>query len=382
MTIVIVGAGLGGLRTAQELRKQGYDGGLVLVGDEPHLPYDRPPLSKEVIRGEREDTTFESEEYFAENLIELRLGVAAVRVDTENTTLELADGSTLPYDQLVIATGLRPRRVPSLPDLHGVHVLRSRDDAESLRRDAFAAARAVVVGAGFVGCEVAAGLRHLGVDVTLVEPQATPLASVLGSEVGELVSRLHRDEGVTVRTGVGVDTLRGTDRVTHVVLSDGTEVEADLVVIGIGSTPVVEVLEASGVTVDNGIVADAYGRTDVLGVWAVGDVAAWDHRQHGRRRVEHWSNVGDQVRVMVPALLGKEPAAAPRPVVPYFWSDQYDVKIQALGSPSADDSVEIVEDDGRKFLAYYVRDGILTAVVGAGMAGAVMKMRAKIGQPT
>ncbi|OZC80898.1 FAD-dependent oxidoreductase [Rhodococcus sp. 06-418-1B] len=382
MTIVIVGAGLGGLRTAQELRKQGYDGGLVLVGDEPHLPYDRPPLSKEVIRGEREDTTFESEEYFAENRIELRLGVAAVRVDTENTTLELADGSTLPYDQLVIATGLRPRRVPSLPDLHGVHVLRSRDDAESLRRDASAAARAVVVGAGFVGCEVAAGLRHLGVDVTLVEPQATPLASVLGSEVGELVSRLHRDEGVTVRTGVGVDTLRGTDRVTHVVLSDGTEVEADLVVIGIGSTPVVEVLEASGVTVDNGIVADAYGRTDVLGVWAVGDVAAWDHPHRGRRRVEHWSNVGDQVRVMVPALLGKEPAAAPRPVVPYFWSDQYDVKIQALGSPSADDSVEIVEDDGRKFLAYYVRDGILTAVVGAGMAGAVMKMRAKIGQPT
>ncbi|MFC8180826.1 FAD-dependent oxidoreductase [Rhodococcus sp. 14-2470-1b] len=381
MTIVIVGAGLGGLRTAQELRKQGYDGGLVLVGDEPHLPYDRPPLSKEVIRGEREDTTFENEEYFAENRIELRLGVAVVRVDTENTMLELADGSTLPYDQLVIATGLRPRRVPSLPDLDGVHVLRSRDDAESLRRDASAAARAVVVGAGFVGCEVAAGLRHLGVDVTLVEPQATPLASVLGSDVGELVSRLHRDEGVTVRTGVGVDTLRGTERVTHVVLSDGTELAADLVVIGIGSTPVVEVLEASGVTVDNGVVADAYGRTDVRGVWAVGDVAAWDHPQHGRRRVEHWSNVGDQVRVMVPALLGKEPAA-PRPAVPYFWSDQYDVKIQALGSPSADDSVEIVEDDGRKFLAYYVRDGILTAVVGAGMAGAVMKMRAKIGQPT
>lgn len=381
MTIVIVGAGLGGLRTAQELRKQGYDGGLVLVGDEPHLPYDRPPLSKEVIRGEREDTTFENEEYFAENRIGLRLGVAVVRVDTENTIIELADGSTLPYDQLVIATGLRPRRVPSLPDLDGVHVLRSRDDAESLRRDASAAARAVVVGAGFVGCEVAAGLRHLGVDVTLVEPQATPLASVLGSDVGELVSRLHRDEGVTVRTGVGVDTLRGTERVTHVVLSDGTELAADLVVIGIGSTPVVEVLEASGVTVDNGIVADAYGRTDVRGVWAVGDVAAWDHPQHGRRRVEHWSNVGDQVRVMVPALLGKEPAA-PRPVVPYFWSDQYDVKIQALGSPSADDSVEIVEDDGRKFLAYYVRDGILTAVVGAGMAGAVMKMRAKIGQPT
>lgn len=380
MTIVIVGAGLAGLRTAQELRKLGYDGEVVLVGEEVHLPYDRPPLSKEVIRGEREDTTFEQAQYFADHRIELRLGSPAVSLDTSNKTLELADGTSLAYDDLVIATGLAPRRPASLPDLGGVHVLRSRDDAEGLRRDATSAARAVVIGAGFIGCEVASAFRHLGVDVTVVEPQQTPLASVLGTEVGALVGRLHEIEGVDVRTGVGVDTVRGTDRVTHVVLSDGTEIEADTVVVGIGSTPVVGWLDGSGIVIGDGILADAAGRTSDPHVWTVGDVAAWTAGD-ATKRVEHWSNVGDQVRILVPALLGVDPGPA-RPVVPYFWSDQYELKIQALGTPAPGDSVEIVEDDGRKFLAYYVRDGILTAVVGAGKAGAVMKMRAKIGQPT
>ncbi|AYJ50912.1 NAD(P)/FAD-dependent oxidoreductase [Rhodococcus sp. P1Y] len=377
MTIVIVGAGLAGLRTAQELRKLGYDGNLVLVGDEPHLPYDRPPLSKEVIRGEREDTTLEPREYFDEQRIELRLGVAATALDPAEKCVELADGSRLKYDDLVIATGLTPKRLSSLPDLGGVHVLRSRDDADAVRQDARASSHAVVIGAGFIGCELAAGFRHLGVDVTVVEPQQTPLASVLGTEVGALIGRLHVAEGVDLRTGVGVDTLRGVDRVSHVVLSDGSEIAADLVVVGIGSTPSAGWLAESGIEIGDGITADSTGRTSDPHVWAVGDVAGWSG---AGKRVEHWSNVGDQVRVMAPALLGVEPGAS-RPVVPYFWSDQYDVKIQALGSPSPGDSVEIIEDDGRKFLAYYVGDGILTAVVGAGKAGGVMKMRAKIGQP-
>ncbi|MDJ0392239.1 FAD-dependent oxidoreductase [Rhodococcus sp. G-MC3] len=379
MTIVIVGAGLAGLRTAQEVRKLGYDGEVILVGEEKHLPYDRPPLSKEVIRGEREDTTFENEEYFAEHRIELRLGSAAVSVDPAQRTLQLADGTSLEYDDLVVATGLTPRRLPSLPELEGVHVLRSRDDAEALRSAAVGTTHAVIIGAGFIGCELAAGFRHLGVDVTVLEPQPTPLASVLGTEVGALIGRLHLIEGVDLRTGVGVDTLRGSGRVTHVVASDGAEIESDTVVIGIGSTPVVDWLEGSGIEVGNGVHADAVGRTSDRHVWAVGDVAAWA-RGNEPKRVEHWSNVGDQVRVMAPALLGVDPGAS-RPVVPYFWSDQFDLKIQALGTPSPDDSVVIHEDDGRKFLAYYVRDGILTAVVGAGKAGAVMKMRAKIGQP-
>lgn len=379
MTIVIVGAGLAGLRTAQELRKLGYDGEVVLVGEERHLPYDRPPLSKEVIRGEREDTTFETEEYFTEHKIDLRLGTAAVAVDAGNKRVELSDGSSLAYDNLVVATGLTPRKLSSLPVLQGVHVLRSRDDAEALRRDAGESTRAVVIGAGFIGCELAAGFRHLGVQVTIVEPQATPLASVLGTEVGALVARLHAAEGVDLRVGVGVDTLRGDDRVTHVVLSDGSEIDADTVVVGVGSTPVVDWLAGSGIELGDGVLADSVGRTSDPHIWAVGDVAAWTSGEI-RKRVEHWSNVGDQVRVLVPALLGAE-AGPSRPQVPYFWSDQYELKIQALGHPSADDSVEIIEDDGRKFLAYYVRDGILTAVVGAGKAGGVMKMRAKIGQP-
>nr|WP_296780122.1 FAD/NAD(P)-binding oxidoreductase [Rhodococcus sp. (in: high G+C Gram-positive bacteria)] len=379
MTIVIVGAGLAGLRTAQEVRKLGYDGEVILVGDEQHLPYDRPPLSKEVLRGEREDTTFENEEYFAEHKIELRLGSVAVSVDPATRSLHLADGTSVKYDDLVVATGLRPRRLPSLPDLDGVHVLRSRDDAEALRRAAVDTNHVVVVGAGFIGCELASGFRHLGVSVTVLEPQDTPLASVLGTEVGALIGRLHLVEGVDLRTGVGVDTLRGTGRVTHVVASDGTEIEADTVVVGIGSVPVIDWLEGSGIEVGNGVHADATGRTSDPNVWTVGDVAAWTAGDTPKR-VEHWSNVGDQVRVMVPALLGVD-AGASRPVVPYFWSDQYDLKIQALGTPAPGDSVEIQEDDGRKFLAYYVRDGILTAVVGAGKAGAVMKMRAKIGQP-
>ncbi len=379
MTIVIAGAGLAGLRTAQQLRKQGYDGDVVLVGDENHLPYDRPPLSKEVIRGERADTTLEPDEFFAEHRIDLRLGSPAVALDPAAQRLELADGTALQYDQLVIATGLRPRRLPSLPELAGVHVLRSRDDADALRLDANSASKAVVIGAGFIGCELAAGFRHLGIDVVVVEPQATPLASVLGTQVGALVARMHAAEGVEMRTGSGVESLRGTERVTHVVTTDGEEIEADLVVVGVGSVPAVDFLADSGIELGDGVVADAEGRTSDPHVWAVGDVASWvvDKRNV---RVEHWSNVGDQVRTMVPAMLGAEPGPS-RPKVPYFWSDQYDVKIQALGTPSPEDDVEIVEDDGRNFLAHYVRDGILTAVVGAGRTGAVMKMRAKIGMP-
>lgn len=379
MAIVIVGAGLAGLRTAQELRKLEYGGDIVLVGDENHLPYDRPPLSKEVIRGEREDTTFEPAEYFLEHNIELRLGSAAVAVDPAARTVELADGSTLAYDELVVATGLHPRRLSSLPDLAGVHVLRSRDDAAALRKDIESSSRALVVGAGFIGCELAAGFRHAGADVVIVEPQQTPLGSVLGAEVGELVARLHREEGVDLRTGIGIKTLRGSDRVTHAVLTDDTEIEVDTVVIGVGSIPVTGFLASSGIEIADGISADAVGRTSDPHVWTVGDVAAWTVGD-ATKRVEHWSNVGDQVRVMVPAILGHDAAPA-RPQVPYFWSDQYDLKIQALGTPSADDSVKIIDDDGRKFLAYYLRDGILTAVVGAGKAGGVMKMRAKIGQP-
>ncbi|ORA33705.1 NAD(P)/FAD-dependent oxidoreductase [Mycobacterium aquaticum] len=374
--IVIVGGGLAAARTAEQLRRSEYSGAITIISDEDHLPYDRPPLSKEVLRAETDDVTLKPAEFYADNNITLRLGSAAQSVDTTAKSVTLADGSEVAYDQLIIATGLVPKRIRSFPDLPGIRVLRSYDESLALRADAGSARRAVVVGAGFIGCEVAASLRKLGVEVVLVEPQPTPLASVLGETIGALVTRLHQAEGVDVRCGVGVIEVRGTDKVEQVVLGDGTELDADLVVVGIGSHPAVEWLDGSGVALDNGVVCDEVGRTSVAGVWAIGDVASWRTEVGDQVRVEHWSNVADQARALVPALLGQEASRVSS--VPYFWSDQYDVKIQCLGEPEAQDTVHVVEDDGRKFLAYYERDGVVVGVVGGGMPGKVMKVRSKI----
>ncbi|OIN82051.1 NAD(P)/FAD-dependent oxidoreductase [Mycobacterium malmoense] len=381
--IVIVGGGLAAARTAEQLRRSEYAGRITIVSDEAHLPYDRPPLSKEVLRKEVDDVALKPRGWYDEKDITLRLGSAATRVDTAGRTVTLDDGTVLGYDQLVIATGLVPRRIPAFPDLEGIRVLRSFDESLALREHASAARRAVVIGAGFIGCEVAASLRSLGVDVVLVEPQPTPLASVLGERIGELVARLHRAEGVDVRLGVSVAEVRGEGRVDTVVLTDGTELTADLVVVGIGSRPATAWLDGSGVdidSVDSGVVCDEAGRTSAPNVWAVGDVASWRDSTGHQVRVEHWSNVADQARVMVPAMLGQD--APPAVVVPYFWSDQYDVKIQCLGEPEATDVVHLVEDDGRKFLAYYERDGVLVGVVGGGVPGKVMRVRAKIAAAT
>lgn len=373
---MIIGGGLAAARTAEQLRRSEYDGAITIVSDEGHLPYDRPPLSKQVLRAETDDVTLKPAEFYEEKDITVLLGNGVSSVDTAAKTLTLVDGTQLSYDELVIATGLVPKRISSFPDLTGIHVLRSYDQSLALRREAGAARRAVVVGAGFIGCEVAASLRGLGVDVVLVEPQPAPLASVLGEQIGELVARLHRAEGVDVRCAVGVAQVGGDDRVQSVTLGDGTELEADLVVVGIGSHPATEWLEGSGIEVDNGVVCDEVGRASAPHVWAIGDVASWRDTVGGQVRVEHWSNVADQARAMVPSMLGQDALAAVS--VPYFWSDQYDVKIQCLGEPEATDTVHLVEDDGRKFLAYYERDGVVVGVVGGGMPGKVMKARSKI----
>ena len=378
--IVIVGGGLAAARTAEQLRRSEFTGRITIVSDEVHLPYDRPPLSKEVLRKEVDDVVLKPREFYDEKDITLRLGAAATSLDTGAQTVTLSDGTVLGYDELVIATGLVPRRIPAFPDLEGIRVLRSFDESLALREHASEARRAVVIGAGFIGCEVAASLRSLGVEVVLVEPQPTPLAAVLGEQIGELVARLHRNEGVDVRTGVGVAEVRGEEHVEQVVLSDGTELTADLVVVGIGSRPATEWLEGSGVEVDNGVICDEAGKTSAPNVWALGDVASWRDATGHQARVEHWSNVADQARVVVPAMLGQDVPEVV--VVPYFWSDQYDVKIQCLGEPEADDIVHVVEDDGRKFLAYYERDGVVVGVVGGGMPGKVMKARGKIAAAT
>jgi len=381
--IVIIGGGLAAARTAEQLRKSEYDGPVVIVSDEVHLPYDRPPLSKDVLQDHQkghDDVALKPAEFYTDNGITLRLGSAATSVDTAAKIVTLADETTLGYDDLVIATGLVPKRIPSIPDLAGIWVLRSLDEALALRENASAARRAVIIGAGFIGCEVAASLRKLGVDVVLVEPQPAPLAAVLGEQVGQLVARLHRAEGVDVRTGTGVAEVRGDNgHVSAVELSDGTVLEADLVVIGIGSRPATDWLVGSGIDLsdtDRGVLCDEVGRTSAPHVWALGDIASWRDATGHQVRVEHWSNVAEQARVMVPSILGVEPPEVV--VVPYFWSDQYDVKIQCLGEPEAEDIVHLVSDDGRKFLAYYERDGALVGVVGGGMPGKVMKARSKI----
>ncbi|WP_280827143.1 FAD/NAD(P)-binding oxidoreductase [Mycobacterium sp. OTB74] len=374
--IVIVGGGLAAARTAEQLRRAEYDGTITLISDEDHLPYDRPPLSKEVLRAESDDVALKPAEFYDENNITVKLGSGAAELDTEAQTVTLSNGEVIGYDELVIATGLVPRTIPSLPDLAGIRVLRTYDESMALREHAGSAKRAVVIGAGFIGCEVAASLRKLGVEVTLVEPQPTPLASVLGEQIGELVARLHRAEGVDVRCGVGVTGVTGSGHVEKVQLADGSELDADVVVVGIGSRPSTDWLEGSGIAVDNGVVCDEAGRTSAPNVWAIGDVASWRDTAGHQVRVEHWSNVAEQARVIVPAMLGQE-ATAPV-VVPYFWSDQYDVKIQCLGEPASGDTVHIVEDDGRKFLAFYERDGKVSGVVGGGMPGKVMKNRAKV----
>ncbi|MET9492658.1 FAD/NAD(P)-binding oxidoreductase [Nocardia sp. NPDC006630] len=400
--VLIVGAGLAGLRTAEELRHAGYDGELTLLGDEDRAPYDRPPLSKQFVRGELDDTALRPAEFFQEMRIGLRLGVAATGVDTGARQVTLSDGSTLGYDRLVIATGLRPRRIPSFPQARGVHVLRTHDDAAGLREHLGTAQRAVVIGAGFIGCELTASFRARGVDVVLVEPQPTPLAAALGEQIGALVARMHREEGVDVRCGVGVEALLTTHdaandvpaqanttgdsapeetAVRGVRLSDGSVVDADLVVVGVGSVPVTDWLAESGIPLaapadGGGVLTDEVGRTGVDGVWAVGDVAAWRLGTGRNRRVEHWTNAGEQAKTLAYALLGVDHPAAVH--VPYVWSDQYNVKIQVLGSPGLADEVRIIEDQGRKFLAHLFRAGTLVAVVGAGMTGKVMKMRAQL----
>lgn len=380
--VLIVGAGLGGLRTAEELRRAGYQGEITLLGDENRAPYDRPPLSKQYMRGETDDTALRPAEFFTEHDIRLRLDTTATGVDTAARRVRLADGTDLGYDALVIATGLRPRRIPGLPDVHGVHVLRSHADAAALRAHLDTARRAVVVGAGFIGCELAASFRARGLDVTIVEPQPTPLFAALGAEVGELVARLHRGEGVDLRCGVGMEALvTEGDSISGIQLGDGSVIPADLVVIGIGSAPVTDWLTDSGIPLaapadGGGVLTDGTGYTGVPGVWALGDVAAWPHLTGRHRRVEHWTNAGEQARILTEALLGVEQTAGVQ--VPYVWSDQYDMKIQVLGVPALADEIRVIDDQGRKFLVHYLREGTVVAVAGASMTGKVMKMRGQL----
>jgi 3-phenylpropionate/trans-cinnamate dioxygenase ferredoxin reductase component len=376
--ITVVGASLAGLRAAEELRSQGFDGTLTLVGDEVHAPYDRPPLSKQVLAGawepERTELTVFADGGLAALGIDWRLGTLAKGLDVAARELVLADGERLASDGLVIATGATPRRLPGTDRIGGVHTLRTLDDCLAVRADLDAGARrVVVVGAGFIGSEVAATCRSRGLDVTILEALPVPLGQALGAEMGTVMGDLHRDHGVDLRLGTavaGFDAGGGAEgRVERVRLADGAAIDADLVVVGIGVTPNTGWLEGSGLALDDGVVCDATTLA-AAGVVAAGDVARWPSRRFGElMRVEHWDNaitMGEHAARRL--LAGDEPgptSAEPYDPVPWFWSDQYDRKIQLAGRSSGADEVRVVDGstDERRFVALYRRGDRITGVL-------------------
>ncbi|NUK01627.1 NAD(P)/FAD-dependent oxidoreductase [Streptomyces lunaelactis] len=366
-TVAVVGASLAGLSAARSLRKQGYDGRLIVIGDEQHRPYDRPPLSKEFLAGTVREADLALETDGEDLQAEWLLGVRAAGFDHGDHAVRLADGRSVRADGVVIATGATARMLPGGDGLDGVHTLRTLDDARALRADLARGGRLVVIGGGFIGAEVASTAYGLGLDVTVVEAAPTPLAGPLGEVMGGVVSTLHADHGVRLLCGVGVKGLSGSARVDAVLLEDGRSIPADTVVIGVGARPCVEWLEGAGVVLDNGVKCGADGRTSVAGVVAVGDCASWYDPFAGvHRRVEHWTGARERPDAAVATLLsaGAATPAAPRP--PYFWSDQYGVRIQFAGHSAGADSVTVEEGlpDDRSFLAVYRRSGHPVAVLG------------------
>jgi NADPH-dependent 2,4-dienoyl-CoA reductase/sulfur reductase-like enzyme len=378
--VVIVGASAAGIATAEALARANFGGEVVIVGDEAEIASDRPPLSKQVLVG---DWTPEQASLLPPARMEaltaqLRLGSRVVGLEMSGRKITLADGELVDYDELVIATGVRPRELPG-GHVDGVHVLRTMADALALRADLTrAGARLLVVGAGFLGLEVAATARKLGVDVVVVEPVPEPLASRLGKATAQRLLDLHRDHGVDIRTGVAVDRFDTdvTGRVSGATFSDGTSTECSVALVAIGCVPNTDWLAGSGLELADGIVCDATCRA-AEGVWAVGDVARWRHGGLGREiRIEHRLNATEQAIAVAANIVG--PPAAYEPT-PYFWTDQYDVKVQVSGviDPGADEEIEEVLD-GKGFVHTFRREGRLVAVLGWNAAKAMMPYRREL----
>jgi 3-phenylpropionate/trans-cinnamate dioxygenase ferredoxin reductase subunit len=367
-SITVVGASLAGLSTVRALRAEGYDGEIVVVGEERHAPYDRPPLSKDFLKGDLDADALalgDADEY-ADLDVQWLLGERAVALDPAARTVTLADGRHVRTEGVVAATGAAPRTLPGADGLAGVHTLRTLDDAQALRAELLnGLPRVVVIGAGFIGAEVASTAHRLGLHVTVVEALNVPLERQLGREMGLVCSSLHSDHGVGLLCGTGVAGLTGDGRVTGVRLTDGRVLPADVVVVGVGVRPATDWLAGSGVHVDDGVVCDAGCATSVPGVVAVGDVARCPNPFTGRHaRIEHWSNATEQARTAARTLLSG--VSAPAPVTaPYFWSDQYQVRIQLAGhvAPGAEPQVVDGDLDSRSFTAVYRREDTPVAVL-------------------
>jgi 3-phenylpropionate/trans-cinnamate dioxygenase ferredoxin reductase subunit len=381
-SVTIVGASLAGLSAARALRAQSFAGRITIVGDERHEPYDRPPLSKEFLAGNATmaDITLSTEDD-GELDLDWRLGTTATRLDPTRRAVTLDSGAELVSDGVVLATGARARQLPG-PAPAGVHTLRSLDDALALREALLAGGPVVVIGAGFIGAEVASTARTLGLDVTVVEVLPTPLAGPLGEEMGRHVAALHEDHGTKLITGVGVVGLVGGSRTQAVRLADGRELPAATVVCGIGAIPNVEWLGGSGIEISDGVRTDARCATNIPGVVAVGDCASAHNPFAGEAvRLEHWTNALQQPEIAAATLLGRP--AATRPAPPYFWSDQYGVRLQFAGHRRPGDTVEVVEGDPaeRSFVAVYRRAGRPVAVLSLNQPKLFGRLRRQLAAP-
>ncbi|GGM05828.1 pyridine nucleotide-disulfide oxidoreductase [Nakamurella endophytica] len=378
-SVLVVGAGLAGHATAQALRRQGYDGRVTVLGDETERPYDRTPLTKEFLAGRvgTDDLRLEAD---GEDLdVDWHLGVHAVALDPARRVVSTGDGREWTADAVVLAAGARARR---LTGPAGLHTVRTVADSAALRGELVPGARLVVIGAGWVGAEVASTAAGLGLDVTVLEAAATPLAGPLGEEMGTVVAGLHARHGVTLRCGVPVAGVQGTDRVTGVELADGTVVPADVVVAGIGAAPAVDWLVGSGLDLSAGVVCSAVGATDAPGVYAVGDCSAWFDPVLGRPlRVEHWTDARERPAVLARLLL--EGRADPPPRPPYFWSDQYGVRVQFAGRRHGDETVTVEAGDpaDASVLAVYRRHGEPVAVLGMNQTKLFTRLRRSLATP-
>lgn len=363
--IVIVGASLAGVSAAQSLREAGFSGSVILLGDEPHPPYDRPPLSKEALlpagAAPRTAHWLRPEGWYAERGIELRLGVTAAALAPRDRQLVLADGTGLDYDGLILATGARPAPLPTALGAPGVLTLRTIEDAAALRPSLAAGARVLVIGAGFIGLEVAAAAQSAGARVTLVEVAMAPLARALGDQVGDWMARRHRAAGADVRCGQPVRRVSGGPGGYRAVLGDGTVLHSDVVIAATGVLPAVGWLRGSGLRIGDGVVCDEYCRTSAPAVVAAGDVARWYNPLFDEdMRIEHWTNAVEQGRAAARTLLGH---LAPYAPVPYFWSDQYGMRIRFAGRAYAAAEVRIEERCDGSMVTLFQRDGLIRGVL-------------------
>lgn len=380
-TLVVVGASLAGLSTARAARAQGFDGRVIVIGDEEHRPYDRPPLSKQFLDGSMSEADLALEAPDEDLDVEWVLGQRALQLDPSTRSVLIAGGRQIVADDVVVATGARARWLNlSGSQLPGVHILRTLEDAQGLRADLLPGKRLVVVGAGFIGAEIASTAKKLGLDVTVLEVAPTPLAGPLGVTMGEVIGRLHEAHGVDLRTGVTIDHVEGVDRVTGVELADSTVLEADVVVAGVGATPNVEWLRDTDLDLANGVVCDAVGGTGIPHVAAVGDCAAWLDPAYGQpRRIEHWTGALDRPAVAVANLLGT--GATVKPVAPpYFWSDQYDSRLQFTGASSNADriSYEVGSPDDDSYLAVYWEGDVAIGALGVNCVRPFTKFRREL----